>query len=46
MPQVSPSEMGSMSEALMPPRKAELALYFLPKHHVLHEVIYNSKKKD
>lgn len=30
----------------MPPRKAELALYLLPKHHVLHEVVYNFKKKD
>lgn len=30
----------------MPPRKAELALYLLPKHHALHEVVYNFKKKD
>lgn len=30
----------------MPPRKTELALYLLPKHHVLHEVVYNFKKKD
>lgn len=32
-----------MSGASMPPRKAELAL-FLPKHHVLHEVVYNFRK--
>lgn len=36
----------SVSEASMPPRKAELALYFLSKHHVLHEVVYSFKKKD
>lgn len=35
-----------MSGASMPPRKAELALYLLPKHHALHEVVYNFKKKD